>query len=370
MLPSTAEATSSELPAITASDLPLSPIFIDFLAKFFDAEGFGEEKWPDQISEALVNNGTVMRQQAAARLQRLLLDERAQSIVRNVYQNFYQLTTASPALLDANKRIHKFIAIVGIARTGGSYLTAELFSAVGMNPGNVPAAIAHDGFPDCQPFSLSFGCNQWIKILMELSEYLSMVDLYFPGDKVDQSIIVPKKLTKGIYAGGLFNSILGESAEYVITIRHPIAACVSTYEKSGGLPADGLYKMRSNIEIWIKRDQFLTGETAQPVESMDYFTAYVRYWEQYYINLALSGLTANRSTTVIAFGKHRMQAMASQWHRRFNSGKNPTEFKPTASLVDRHPSWLRRSEEAMNRVLAVWQLVGLTFPLTELQECL
>jgi hypothetical protein len=354
---------------LCASEVPLSPVFIDFLARWLDKSEVRDELWADQISERLINPVPAMRDMAVARLQRLMLDENAQRAIETVYRWLHDLMTDPTEALQELHSKFKFISVVGLGRTGGSYLTAELFSALGFDPAKILASIAHDGFPESQPFTLSRAGNQWVGTLLSTSEYLTMIGLYFGAQSATGRIVIPKKLTKGVYAGGLFNAVLGVDAEYIITVRHPIASCVSTYEKSGGLPPGGVHKTRSNLEKWIKRDLLSMGVTETELSAMDYFDAYVCYWEQYYINLAMSGLTANRSRLVIPYGKENMEAAAKSWHDRFANPRAISEFKASNGADLRHPTWLARSEEAIERVASVWRLAGLTLPVRELREC-
>jgi hypothetical protein len=358
----------TDMDCLTQDDLPLSPIFIDFLARFLDQSGFVDEKWFDQLSESLLNPGPVIKARARARLERLILDDTAQAAIAAVYRWFREIATGRTDALDDLHRRFRFIAIVGVARTGGSYLTGELFTALGWDVAKVPAVIAHDGFPDVQPGTLVYEHNQWINCLFGVSEYLAMIEAYF-GTSSDSVVVVPKKLTKGIYAGSLFNTVLGAEAEYVITIRHPLATCISTYEKSGGLPTEQRFAVRSNIETWIKRDQLFTGLPESALSAKDYFENYIRYWEQYYINLAMSGLTANRSRVVVPFGMQYMEEAAGKWHQRFGVHRPASAFRNSRGSAQRHPFWIERSEEAMRRVASVWQLVDLPFPEAELREC-
>jgi hypothetical protein len=347
--------------------LPLSPVFIDFLARWLDNSGFAGEPWFDQRTETLSNSITVMRCAAGYRLERLLTEAAAQAAIEAVYRRFYGLLMNCSSALDGARERYRFISVVGAPRTGGSYLTGELFCALGYDPTGVPAAVAHDGFPEARP--ISDGDNAWVNTLLTTSQYLTMLDLYFSDRDCGRPIIVPKKLTKSVYAGSFFNALLGEKAEYLITIRHPIASCVSTYEKSGGLPADGLFTARSAMEKWIRRDLLHMGVSASELADMEYFAAYVRYWEQYYINLAMSGLTANRLRSVVAFGERNMEEAAQLQHCRLGSGRSLTKFVSPEPAYERHPQWSRRSKEAMERVAAVWHLVGLPFPAAELQRC-
>ncbi len=121
--------------------------------------------------------------------------------------------------------------------------------------------LAHDGFPEASPFQLRAGANTWVLSLHTMAEYLTMVEMFFGGAKrVSGKVVVPKKLTKGIYSGGFFHRVLGEAVEHVFTLRHPVTCCISTYEKSGGLPENGLFTVRSNIEEWCRRDHRAVGQ--------------------------------------------------------------------------------------------------------------
>lgn len=347
---------------------PLSPVFVDFLSRWLeDGARFTNENWFDQLSESLSNMTRVMRQRYNIRLERLLTDGRGQKAISRAYRWFYDLLSGSEEALESLHNKYNFIAIVGLGRTGGSYLTAEIFSSLGYDPTTVPAVVAHDGFPNAQPLSKLENENAWISSIMGMSEYLTMVELYF-DEPVDRPRMVPKKLTKAVYAGGFFNAVLGPNVEYVVTVRHPIANCISTYDKSGGLPGDGKMKTRSNIETWIRRDLLATGLTGSEFEKLEYFEAYARYWEQYHINLALSGLLSHRPKTVVAFGKSRMERAASSFHSRYNSGRIAANFVSTPGALQRHGDWLKRSEQAIARVEGVWNLVGLPFPSLEIQE--
>jgi hypothetical protein len=299
----------------------------------------------------------------------LALDSTAQAAIDSAYGWFRQLATSN---LDALRQLHeryRFISVIGIPRSGGSYLIAELFSALGYEPSSVPAVIAHDGFPEAGPTVFMPWHNSWLRTMLTTGEYIAMLELFF-ANRHDARLNVPKKLTKAIYATGFFRQFFSPDSEFVVTIRHPLACCVSTYEKSGGLPPGGAFPERSTIEHWIRRDLRSAGTGRDELARLDYFSAYVRYWEQYYTALAMSGLVRNARTTVMCFGAQRMQELAVQWHMRFASGRSAAKFLTREGLQDRHPQWLQRSREAIERVGGLWRSMGIPFPAAELNECL
>ena len=179
---------------------------------------------------------------------------------------------------------------------------------------------------------------------------------------------MPKKLTKSTYAGGFFHRVLGTSVENILTMRHPVASCISTYEKSGGLPEDGRFAVRGNIEEWVRRDLVYTGTDPDEVLQMDYFDAYLRYWEQFHYYVATTGLSANRLARVVPYGEERMMELARDFYYRFG-GRNPQpENFEVFDRRDRHPEWLAKGNSAVERVHEVWCRVGLDFPLEEVLE--
>lgn len=355
---------------LTDRELPVSPVFIDFLAHILDGRPFDDREWADQTSEALNFGLPELQLRAEAAAPGVMNDARGRAHIGRAYSLLLALLTGDFAPIGELQRRFHFINVIGIPRTGGSYLTAELYRALGIAPHSVPFALAHDGFPEAGPFEIAPQANSWVRSLHTMAEYLSMVELYFGARTPHQGrIVVPKKLTKGIYAGGFFHRILGEAVEHLITLRHPVAACVSSYEKSGGLPADGRFAIRSNIEDWCRRDLLYTGCTADELVRMDYFDAYLRYWEQYHYYIATTGLSANREMRVVVYGKERLQAQAAAFHQRYGSKLAPGEFKISDTARRRHPDWIERSAPALQRVAALWERIGIPFPLQEMAEC-
>ena len=145
---------------------------------------------------------------------------------------------------------------------------------------------------------------------------------------------------------------------------------LSTYEKSGGLPADGRFIVRSNIEQWCRRDLQYTGCGAQELQDMDYFEAYLRYWEQYHLSLATSGLSASPNLHVVAFSKRAVQSIAQSYHERYGSGLQVSEFQVFDKARRRHQEWIDRAQPSVERIAATWKLVGIPFPSEEIKECL
>jgi hypothetical protein len=355
---------------LTDRELPVSPVFIEFLAQVLSQRPLDRQIWSDQLSENLsvADDDRPRRVTEAAAF--VMGDAAGRELLARAYGLLFSLLTGDLLpLRELQSRFH-FINVIGIPRSGGSYLTAELYRAIGMLPEQVPSALAHDSFPEAQPFQLQSGINSWIVSLKTMAEYLTMVDIFFGQRRCHSGkIVVPKKLTKGIYAGAFFRRVLGEEMECVVTLRHPAASCVSTYEKSGGLPVSGHFTVRSNIEEWCRRDLIYTGSQAEHLKTMDYFDAYLRYWEQYHLSLAMTGLSGNREFSVVAFGPSALQSVAQSFHTRYASGLQASEFHVSDKARRLHPEWIQRAQPSVDRIAAVWRSAGMTFPADDIGKC-
>ncbi|MBI4693326.1 MAG: hypothetical protein HY749_04825 [Gammaproteobacteria bacterium] len=350
-------------------ELPVSPVFIDFLYHIVAEVPFEGAVWGDQLSEALTNEQARLVRSATDNATLVLSNAVGQQAIGRAYQLLVALMTGDVELIkDIQLRFH-FINIIGVPRNGGSYLTKEIYRALGFHPDRVPNVIAHDGFPEAGPFTFDRGVNSWTTSLQTMAEYLTMVELYFGKNKPHSGkIVVPKKLTKGTYAGGFFHRILGHAVENILTVRHPVTSCISTYEKSGGWPANGKFAVRGNIEEWARRDLVYTGVDPEEIANTDYFDAYLRYWEQYHYYVATTGLSASRDIIIVAYGKERMEDLVKSFYYRFGHRDPKPESFEVFDNHARHPEWFRKAEPVVKRVAEVWNTVGLRFPFEEVME--
>lgn len=349
-------------------DFPATPYFIDFLDDFINRKR-NTTNWHDQLSENLQKQSANILENARQPSPKILRDPLAQKALNRSHELMVALLTGATEKLAPFHNLFKFIVVVGIPRSGGSYLTKQLFDAIGIDATQVPRVIAHDGFPELSPFFMANGYNAYTGMQRRMAEYLTMVELYFTKSRLHGGyLIVPKKASKAAYQGAFFNAITGAQTEYVITIRHPIACCVSTYEKSGGLPESGKFMLRSAIEAWAARDYVLTSKDPESeIFSKDYFDVYLRFWEQYHCNLALTGLSANKNWTIVPYTQESMQSTAEKFFSRFDASKQADTFK-TFDKRNRHPEWSSKAEASILRVHNLWQSIGLQFPIDEIRQ--
>jgi len=354
---------------LTDRELPISPMMIEFLDRTINGKP-QEAVWSDQLSEVLVPTEASQRIQYAREVaDRVLNDPLGQKAIYRAYELLAAITIGTMGKLKEIHDRYRFICVVGCPRHGGSYLTKELFLAIGHEPETVPNVIAHDGFPNISPFILQEGANGHTAAAQHMAEYLAMVEVFFARSFRDAEgfTVVPKKATKAAYDGAFFSAVLGPRTEYVITLRHPVAACISTYEKSTGMPLDGRFAARGNIEEWVKRDLAWLGMDEGTIARGDYFDAYLRYWEHYHYRLALTGLAAVAGRTIVAYGRERMMNLAVELRRKLGNDGAPGDFK-VFDKRSSHPEWGAKAASAIARVAQVWKSAGWKFPVDEVME--
>lgn len=353
---------------LTDAQLPPSREFLEFLETWLTGGAFDGSSWATYGQER--HERGLSDTAALARWARIEESEIAMRHIARAYELFVALLIGDLDTIRTVQQRFRFVLVVGAPRSGGKYLTKHLLRALGHDPARVPAALAHDGFPEAAPWRLDRSGNKWVQSLHSMAEYLTMVELFFSADgKHGDHIVVPKKATKYAYAPGLFETILGAGAEGVVTVRHPVAACISTYELAGGLPADGRFRQRRNVERLWARDLIAAGLGELELASLDYFDAYLRYWEDYHVRLAMAGANMTRHYRVVAYGVDRLMHVARQESVRYGYADQAPEEFHVRHARDRHPDWIARAEPALRRVDEQWRRVGLTFPLAEIQEC-
>lgn len=346
-------------------DLPLSLAFLDFVGHVI-AGTPPASGWQNQLDEHLSFNEVQIAANAQAVAKDVLAHPVGKRAVMRAYQLFVALVTGQTERLAPYREKYRFLFVVGAPRHGGSYLIKQAYRALGIDADTVPDVIAHDGFPDARPFVLRPQFNAFSLMMRATAEYLTMLDLYFEQAPAHPGpVTVPKKATKFAYQGSFFREVFGPGADYLITLRHPIAACISTYEKSGGLPADGKFCVRSKIEDWAQMS--IEAMDCRPRPHDDYFTAYLHYWEHYHMSLATTGLLANRQGRVVVYGSERMMSAAATLYRQCGSELAPEVFH-TFDKRDRHADWQPRALAAIRRVQVAWHWAGIPFPVEELME--
>ena len=133
---------------LTDKQLPVSPAFIEFLHDHIEGRD-PDTSWHDPVSETLVPAEHQKKIEVAQAVSDSVLHHPVgQEAILRAYESLTAILLGQTgALKSIHDRLH-FICVIGCSRHGGSYLTKELYRALGYTPDKVPNVIAHDGFPD------------------------------------------------------------------------------------------------------------------------------------------------------------------------------------------------------------------------------
>lgn len=354
---------------ITLTDdvFPPSGDFIDFLQQWISNEPFDGTSWAEHGQERVRKLGRSSPSHDVLHRADVLIDgDEGLRYVSRAYELFVALLIGDMVPLRAVQDRFRFFLVVGIPRSGGKYLTKQLFRALGHDPKAVPEVLGHDGFPDAGPWRFGASGNGWMSSLQSMAEYLTMVEMFF-GDATPHggTIVVPKKMMKAPYAAGLFHTAFGDSTEATVTVRHPVPCCISTYEAGGGFPPDGRFAARGNVEKFCARELGDLGFTRLEIAAMDYFGAYLRYWENYHVRLAMTMANIACSCDVVAYGAERYTRQARQFAERFGASGPVIEPFQVWDRRHLHPEWMERAQPSLRRVADQWHRVGLEFPVAD-----
>ncbi|MCV7059332.1 hypothetical protein H7I76_00225 [Mycolicibacterium vaccae] len=170
---------------LTDEELPPSGDFIAFLRQWISGAPFDGTSWARDGHARAIRAGTgASRQQVLRDVSALVESDEGSRHLTRAYELFVALLVGDSDALAAIHDRFRFILVVGIPRSGGKYLTKQLFRALGHDPNTVPEVLGHDAYPDAGPWRFGEGLgsvsrNGWTTSLQTTAEYLTMVELFF-----------------------------------------------------------------------------------------------------------------------------------------------------------------------------------------------
>jgi len=347
---------------LTDQELPASPAYIEFLHATLTGDAYYAGSWFRQEEENLASDDE-RYEGIQAKADFLVAHPQGKVWLLWSYRFFKELLTGKLDKLRDLQRF-QFYFVVGIPRTGGTYLAKQLFRAGGIDYRKVQNALAHAGFPHLARLQFQEGGNVHTNGLLQLAEYLCMVEVFFGRQASLQHgsrIVVPKKFTKAVYSFDLIRELFPDNARYLITVRHPLAMCQSVLDKSGGMPADGRFAVRSAIERWAMNDWQHWGRTEEQVLAMDYVEVMVGYWKRFYLQVAMTGMPAMPGATLVPYGAEPMTRAVEQLYAGFGVDLDPEVFK-VAPRPEFDVAHTAMAEQAMADVATLWAGLGMRFP--------
>ncbi|TDX58907.1 hypothetical protein [Orenia marismortui] len=159
----------------------------------------------------------------------------------------------------------EFYFIVGVGRTGGTYLMKEVSKALEFPMKKLLPSIIHDtlpsagfimdgldrdkvGWTNIEKWNIGWRKpNNYFNLLFEIASFL----VYIKRTVGNQKKIVKKKDWLCLCLN-LLDEIFGEQANYIITVRHPAAITASKLDKQGalGVRVNNKEKRRRLFKIW------------------------------------------------------------------------------------------------------------------------
>ena len=349
-------------------ELPASPAFIEFLHATLNGGKYYTGTWFEQEAEVLHKDEdrfAGIEEMARA----VLADEQGAQWVLGSYRFFKEMLTGRPQQL-RDVTGYSFFFVIGIPRTGGTYLTKQLFRAGNIDYQNVQNALAHDGFPHLSHLSFREQGNVHTSGLLQLAEYLTMVQVYFREHgrlAYHGGVVVPKKFTKAIYYFDLVRELFGDNTHYLITLRHPLSIIRSTLDKSGGMPDQRRFALRSAIERWAYDDWLHWGSSQEDILAMTYVECMLGYWKRFHFQLALCGVLRMPTTQVVPYGEQAMTEAVQDWYKNFGVELRAEQFKVAAPPAFNNEEEAA-AQQAIDDVSAFWTSLGLEFPVSAIGE--
>jgi hypothetical protein len=166
---------------LTDTEMPPSEQFLEFLDVWLTDAHFDGSNWATYGQERPVTPFVLSGRAVLDRRQRIGNSEAGVRHLARAYELFVALLIGDVETVRAFQERFHFVLVVGLPRSGGKYLTKELFRALGHIPNRVPAVLAHDGFPEAGPWRFDRFGNSWVESLQTMAEYLAMVEVFFEG---------------------------------------------------------------------------------------------------------------------------------------------------------------------------------------------
>lgn len=329
----------------------------------------GTYDWADQTSDFLADLPRLPQFDEA-----LFKTPLSQRLLGDVIQILLAMVRGDYAFIRRYLEDIHFVFIIGYPRTGGSYLTKSILHAMGVDHKKIPEPLAHDSFPNLpdswHEFEGQRNISYFYEAFVQLAEFLVLSKAYcqakLPKDKAGKWLMV-KKMHKAIHAGhGLKMLFNPGQVEYLLTFRDPLPVAVSVYEKSTGLPENGLFpakKPRSAIEVMINHDLMMEGYTLDAISKLDYYQAVEKSWIRFYSKLAISGLFSQDKSGVriLPYGKKTLENQARHYQQQYNGTGALEPFFIHDKAKDQQ-KYRKQAEATLMSMSKHWSGLGLAFP--------
>lgn len=300
-----------------------------------------------------------MMQQELARVQQRLEHSEMQPIMRSHLtecMNLMHSLVIDPKSWKNYLGDRRFIFIVGGMRSGGTYLYSEMMRLLGRDHLDYNMQMTHDGIPNYHYLMHINNPGNYIAALFELCQWLVWVKKH----QSDFKIIIQKRIGY-MHCMAFLDTIFGNSADYIITLRHPITAADSFAKM---MKQDVEQTHFSTPNGWAFLAQTRRGITAEDWQKLNYYQQFLIYWEILHMDVVQNFPYQARFIPVTFSSGYR--TFLEDCAKKLNQTFTPGDFQAkTKTPAERHHR--ADFENTIQRVKSLWQAYGIAMP--ELEFC-
>lgn len=201
---------------------------------------------------------------------------------------------------DGGKYLRKYLGnrefklILGAMRTGGTYLYKEISEIHGQKWDKLNLEMTHDGIPHYVALSNWNRAEIFNFLLFDMAQYFVWVKR-----EIDSSVVVQKRIAY-VHALPFLNGLFGDTAEYIVTIRHPVPLAYSFARIMGQDLKNGDNETPEGWERLITESGDWMSDKVW--DELNYFQKTLLFWGSYYSDVATSSAFSQR-ITVVRFGE-------------------------------------------------------------------
>lgn len=250
----------------------------------------------------------------------------------------------------------RLLFVVGIWRSGGTYMTQQLHSIFGMDITNYKSSIMHDAIPRGQVLENLFVPSYWEKMYLDLAQTL----VWLKRSYQNEPVFIQKRGSYA-YVLNVIEYLFGDLAHVICTVRHP-AACAFSF--------GGFYKQGFSVEELFESLDFgnsvyvwKTGISNERWKKTSYLRKFLQHWLMCYESIAFSKNDGLRFD-VIPFGEQYntyLQQIAEEYGGTADFDRlhiKPDFYKP---IVEKAEEEYGISKE-VETVRRLWEQHGKEFP--------
>ena len=294
------------------TELPLSYDYVQFMHnKMLESEADIHD-WYNQHKETnhcLLDKDRINRQDKLAKDLIEKEPEATTEMITLVYSLFRKLVLGN---LEAIKVIDKIapVFVVGLPRSGGTYVTKQLYKGLHIDYKQVSSALGHDGMPGVPEFTYDIGkqgevVNRRTHSYLSIAEFIIMASDYYShlpnAWYADGRLVFPKKLCNLIYDYNLFKYVFPH-AKYIVTYRSPLGFLGSIMDKAKKKDPLSPFSVDLVIEQWADSLVHSSNYVLEKESDAQYYKIMLEYHRLYYQRLAASGILSDPSVSIVEFG--------------------------------------------------------------------